>query len=38
MNSVTEMQDDFPQRKAEFDAELDVLDQQIAGLNNLLGR
>lgn len=38
MNCVTEMQDDFPQRKAAFDSELEAMDQQIAALNNLLGR
>ena len=37
MNAVTEMQNDFPQRKAAFDAELDAMDQQIASLNNLMG-
>lgn len=37
MNCVTEMQDDFPQRKAAFDSELEAMDQQIAALNNLLG-
>jgi hypothetical protein len=32
------MQQDFPQRKQQYDAELGQLDQQIQGLNNLLGR
>lgn len=38
MNNVMEMQNDFPQRKAAFDADLEAMDQQIAALNNLLGR
>lgn len=38
LNSVTVMQQDFPQRKQQYDAELGQLDQQIQGLNNLLGR
>lgn len=35
---MTEMQQDFPQRKQAYDAELGELDQQIQSLNNLLGR
>lgn len=38
LNAVTEMQQDFPQRKQAYDAELGELDQQIQSLNNLLGR
>jgi hypothetical protein len=38
LNAVTEMQQDFPQRKQAYDAELGELDQQIHSLNNLLGR
>lgn len=38
MNAVTEIQQEFPQRKQQFDAELGALDAQIQSLNNLLGR
>lgn len=38
LNAVTEMQQDFPQRKVQFDAELGELDSQLNALNNLLGR
>lgn len=38
LNAVTEMQQEFPQRKQQYDAELGALDTQIQSLNNLLGR
>jgi hypothetical protein len=38
LNAVNEMQQDFPQRKVQFDAELGELDSQLNALNNLLGR